>query len=110
MKQVDYSGGTPPDYKCGKCGKAGIKLWRESHTFSPDLRCAVCAAADQDENISDIDSEGKTTCTYGGRSDQIGRYVPAVPDEEGVGYWGYTSVPWRGVIWWRQLPTLAKEA
>jgi hypothetical protein len=43
------------------------------------------------------------------RSDQIGWYVPAIPDMEGVGYWGYTSVPQAGIDWWRKLPTLPNQ-
>lgn len=105
MKQVDYSKAvTPPDYKCGNCDATGIKLWREYQTFQPELRCAVCAAQDQHKDISDIDSEGMHSSDLG-RTDQIGWYVPAVPDEEGAGYWGYTSVPEAGVDWWKRLPT-----
>ena len=40
-----------------------------------------------------------------GRTCQIGWYVPAIPDEEGLGYWGYTSVPQEGIDWWQALPT-----
>lgn len=30
--------------------------------------------------------------------------IPAVPDDRG-GYWGYTSVPEEGYLWWQKLPT-----
>lgn len=106
MKNVDYSStNTPSEYRCGNCGATGVKLWREYQTFSPQLLCADCAAADQHKDISDIGAGGKRTDELGQRTDQIGWYVPAVPDEEGVGYWGYTSVPDAGVVWWRNLPT-----
>lgn len=37
-------------------------------------------------------------------TDSIGFRLPAIPDEEGVGYWGYSSVPQVGVNWWKRLP------
>ena len=46
----------------------------------------------------------------GYRTDQIGWYVPAVPDEQGMGYYWYTTVPPEGCEWWDRLPSLpAKE-
>lgn len=42
-----------------------------------------------------------------GRTDTIGWRVPAVPTEDGEGFWGYSSVPPEGVAWWRALPTRA---
>jgi hypothetical protein len=57
-------------------------------------------------DISEIDDDGKIPFEKRWRTDSIGWYVPAVPDEEGVGYWGYGSVPPEGVAWWRGLPTL----
>lgn len=115
-KTVDYSKPeTPKDYKCGGCGATGCKLWREYSTFSPALACAPCAAKSGDRDISTIDADGRRlTPEYDWesqeRSDQIGWYVPAIPDMEGVGYWGYTSVPQPGIDWWRKLPTLPQGA
>lgn len=40
------------------------------------------------------------------RTDQIGWMVPAVPTEDGTSFWGYTSVPQAGCVWWANLPTL----
>jgi hypothetical protein len=97
MKDVDYSRDTaPPNYKCGKCKITGVKLWREYQTFRPSLFCVHCAEKDQDKHLN-------IGC------DQIGWLVPAVPDEEGVGYWGYTSVPQEGVRWWKSLPIEKKN-
>jgi len=102
MNGVDYSKKTvPADYKCGSCGATGVKLWREYQTVSPALRCCNCAAKEQGKDIHDIDANGMRL----GKTDQIGWYVPAVPDQEGVGYWGYTSVPDAGVRWWKRLQT-----
>lgn len=95
MRGVDYaSGAVPPDYRCASCGAHGCKLWREYQTISPKLLCVACA-----EKV-----QGKRLETGSGACDQIGWYVPAVPDEEGAGFWGYTSVPAAGVAWWKALP------
>lgn len=104
--KVDYSQPTTPaEYKCGTCQKTGVKLWREYNTVAPVLRCALCAAQEQHEDIRDMDADGCHTSTLiRDRTDQIGDYVPAVPDEEGIGFWGYTSIPAAGVRWWRALP------
>lgn len=106
MNGVNYSSTTtPPEYKCGDCGTTGVKLWREYQTMQPNLFCAHCAAKDQGKSISGIDANGMRPSDLD-QTDQIGWLVPAVPDEEGVGYWGYTSVPEAGVNWWKKLPTL----
>ena len=103
---VNYAeAGTPAEYKCANCGATNCKLWRECQTVDPQLLCASCAAKDQNKDISDIDADG-TRSGVNGRTDQIGWYVPAVPDEQGIGYWGYTSIPDVGVNWWKNLPTL----
>jgi DNA-directed RNA polymerase subunit RPC12/RpoP len=115
---------TPRDYKCKKCGAKNCKLYREYQTFHVELRCARCASKDMlktqrehsgwdgDYSIDTLDANGLRTVvdtfckpprTY--QTDQIGMWIPAVPDEEGVGYWGYTSIPQAGCEWWRRLPT-----
>jgi len=100
-------------YVCDDCGASGCKLWREYQTFlnHQHLRCAPCAAANQQKPIDDIDAEGfRTLSEYSWgqdeRSDQIGWLVPAVTTAEGDTFWGYTSVPPDRVTWWRELPTL----
>lgn len=110
---IDYTqSGTPDGYACANCGRTGIKLWRQYQTVAPRLLCAICASIDQGithrgaEHKLDFDADGKRTIwRTGERTDQIVSYVPAVPDEEGEGYWGYTSVPDAGVAWWRRLST-----
>lgn len=88
---VYESHGVPADYVCGECGAKGCKLWRQYQSTNLDLRCCVCAEAQQNKpyNVDNYD---------------IGWYVPAVPTAEGHGYWGYTSVPDEGVEWWKKLP------
>lgn len=44
------------------------------------------------------------------RTDQIGWRIPAVPTEENDTFWGYTSVPEPGCIWWRNLPASVEKA
>jgi len=106
MKGVRYSSAqAPSEYKCGCCGATQVKLWRGYNEVPVKLLCATCAAKEANKNIAGIDSDGRRP-TDMGRTDQIGFFVPAVPDEEDVGYWGYTSVPTAGVNWWRRLPTL----
>lgn len=101
---------TPPNYKCSECGAANCKLWREYQTSPHDktLLCARCAAKAGDKDISSMDEYGRwaedptrPTVTH----DQIGWYVPAVPTEDNDTYWGYTSVPHAGCLWWANLPT-----
>lgn len=107
-EKVDYTTAvTPSDYKCQECGATGCKLWRDGGSFfSIELLCVDCAARDQKKDISSINEEGCRLIGQGmrGRTDQIGWYVPAVPQEERIGYWGYGSVPDAGVQWWKRLP------
>ncbi len=47
---VDYSKQeVPPNYKCGKCGATGCKLWRLYQTFldKQSLLCLKCACDEQ---------------------------------------------------------------
>lgn len=98
----------PPGYCCTKCGKHGVKLWRQYQTLADyiELLCATCAVKDQGKDW-EIGEDGRHADSDFPevRCDQIGWLVPAVPTEEGDTYWGYTSVPLRGVRWWKRLPT-----
>jgi hypothetical protein len=96
----------PPDYKCYKCGNHGIKLWRDyqSSLNTQKLLCATCAADYQKKDISSMDTDGRCDSELGGKIDQIGWLVPAVPREDGTSLWVYMSVPQAGVDWWKKLP------
>ena len=96
----------PSEYKCYKCGKHGVKLWRDYQTFleGQELLCCVCAAESQQKDISSMDNDGRYAPKGTYRIDQIGWLVPAVPKEDGTTLWGYTSVPQAGVEWWKILP------
>ncbi|MFC1638019.1 hypothetical protein ACFL2R_01205 [Patescibacteria group bacterium] len=107
---TNYAKGTVAlDYNCDQCGALGVKLWREYQTFADctELLCADCAAKDQNEDISTMQSDGRYMGKYG-MSDQIGGMMPAVPVEDEDTYWGYTSVPPEGCVWWRNLPNRMK--
>ena len=113
---VYASGLAPKGYRCQRCGGKGIKLWRLWNSFLSHqmLLCARCAAPGRT-----VDADGKSTSPIMARcglpdwkSDQLedevskmGSLAPAVPTEDGQTYWGYTSVPEPGCIWWKSLPT-----
>lgn len=106
----------PVGYTCSKCQTHGVKLWRVYQTMGIELCCAKCAceACDEDIDPKTIDDDGmrpriKEYAQPGERTDQIGIWIPAVPDEEGDGFWGYTSVPDWGCEWWKSLPVLAER-
>lgn len=92
MKPASYhSDEAPDDYVCAECGASGVKLWREYSAFQPTLLCLPCSEKEQQLLL---------------RDDVIGWRTPAIPDEEGVGWWGYTSVPQAGIDWWQRLPSM----
>lgn len=105
---VDYSSTIPPfAYRCGGCGASHCKLWREYQTCADYtvLLCCDCAAKRGDTyDVSNIDESGYRPGDCGD-TDQIGWCVPAVPTKEGDTFWGYSSVPEDGCVWWRHLPT-----
>jgi hypothetical protein len=119
MKVVDSknpfsyaSGKTPSTYCCGDCNVTGVKLWRDYNTFlnHQTLRCCDCAGKKENKFgfVEDIDPNGKIDWEFRGqfmgRTDQIGSLIPAVPTEQNDTFWGYTSVPEDGCVWWRNLP------
>ncbi len=108
---VDYkSVETPPEYKCGKCGRTGVKLWRLYSVFldHQELTCCDCSGDKEGVDTTFVTQEGQIRRKYEGidlgMSDQIGNLIPAVPTQEGDTFWGYTAVPVAGCTWWRQLP------
>tara|TARA_Y100000310_G_scaffold125819_1_gene124551 strand:+ start:2445 stop:2789 length:345 start_codon:yes stop_codon:yes gene_type:complete len=111
---IDYSNSSvPEEYVCSDCGVTNVKLWLPYHTPKVELFCAPCGERNQrghtfnEIDLSTIDGNGTISCA-GARTDALGWLVPAIPDEEGVGYWGYTSVPEAGVLWWQRLATLGE--
>lgn len=101
MSPFSYGDEIPPEYKCDQCRTHGVRLYRDYQTFADATRllCTACAETAGSEPRK-VDPE---------HPDQIGRMVAAVPTEDGDAFWGYTSVPWRGVYWWRSLPTVAGQ-
>lgn len=92
------------DYRCGKCRRDGVKLWRGTHGCPDDdgheLLCAKCLAPDV---VVDESGKSQEAGPHGMRTDQILGWLPAVP--VGDTYWGYSSVPSQDVDWWKALPT-----
>lgn len=95
------------DYRCGKCKREGLKLWRGVHGRADkdgnELLCAACLAPGEV-----INEEGRSyrDASVGGRTDQVRGWLPAIPVDDT--YWGYSSVPSQDVDWWRTLPTYAE--
>lgn len=92
------------DYRCGKCGTVGLKLWRGVHgrrnNEGHELLCAACLAPDI---VVDESGKAQEKGPHGTHTDQIAGWLPAVPTDDT--YWGYTSVPSQDVDWWIALPT-----
>jgi len=88
---IDYLPHKSWNYKCNDCGANECKLWREYQACN--LLCANCV---EKRTKRKLDPE---------RLHSIEWWIAAIPDEEGNGYWGYTSVPEAGVRWWNNLPT-----
>jgi hypothetical protein len=94
MTSFSYDGPPPLEYICSQCGANGVRLYRQYNTFAGylKLKCRACACQDQQ------------TKPLSKSEHCIGFLVAAVPTEEGDTFWGYTSVPDRGVVWWDKLP------
>lgn len=105
---------TPKGYRCDKCRASGVKLWRDYNAFLSDqtLRCADCLCQEKGLDPSKVTPEGKGPCALldGMLTDQLGSRIPAVPTEKDNTYWGYSSVPEAGVVWWKRLPLRKGEA
>ena len=102
-KPFDYQEhGCPEDYRCTRCDKTWVKLWREYNTFMShqSVMCHDCWKETKPKLYAQYNSE-----EYG-HSDQLcGSKVPAIPTEEGDTFWGYCAVPIDGVRWWHRLPS-----
>lgn len=121
MNVVDYStSSVPDDYKCHSCSIVGCKLWRESGFLPVKLECVDCAIKSQKDPKSctsfseknypiEVQEHGSYIDEYGMSCDQIGWLLPAVPTPDNESFWGYTSVPEDGVIWWKKLPLRIKK-
>lgn len=90
--------------KCSECGVSGVKLWRETHAYShaPTLLCVACASAVNGSDPGLVNDRGVRPIANGS-TDQIGWFVPAVPDGNG-NWWGYTSIPQDAYDAWAALP------
>ena len=73
-------------------------------TLDVSLLCCDCAAQDQSEDISSMNEQGYRVGRFQDKDYTIGSFVPAIPDQEGLGYWGYMSIPKAGIDWWERIP------
>jgi len=95
----------PSEYQCVICQTTNVKLWRQYQTFEPKLYCAICAQENQKVSV-DIDCYGCIKHNRLGITNCIENLVPAIPDEEEVGYWGLNAdIPPEAKRWWGLLPT-----
>ena len=97
-----------PLYHCARCLRMGIKLWRPSSTFAVELVCARCAAEEEHEETNvcvTMNAAGRHVNSLGWDTFQIGSYVPAIPTEDGFGYYWYSElIPAEASGWWQRLP------
>lgn len=113
------SGQVPSTYKCGRCGRTHVKLWRDYNTLLDyqELVCAPCITEECKEKGEDRKCETNNDGFHRWadphgfeETDQApGTRMPAVPTEDNDTFWGYTSVPQSGVIWWNNLALGYKE-
>lgn len=98
---VDFSGDIPPPsgYRCLICNAHGVRLWRDWNCIAVyiTLRCYDCVI-DKAEDKKDV--LGKK---YTPESTQIDGLCAAIPTAEGDTFWGYSSAPAEGCVWWRSL-------
>ncbi len=96
---------SPITYRCSKCDAKRCKQWRLDSDSHLVLFCAKCAKVDQGID-SEIDHLGRHR-ENGRNVDRIGKLVPAIPANGGLGYSIYVS---RAEIkWWTGLPTYPSE-
>ncbi len=96
---------TPDGYQCSACGAIDCKLWCEYSTPSPRLLCADCRCREMDIDPNSVDALGRHIDFRDMQTNQLGDWIPAIPDEEGAGYWGYKSAPPEAWRWWTTLLT-----
>lgn len=73
------------DYKCSKCGRTGVRLWRE-YVFIATQAAPVCF-----------------TCA----GDRLKDLLPALPFEDT--YWCLSSAPHASIRWWHGLRAVPGE-
>lgn len=92
-------------YKCSKCGIEDVKLWRQYSTFLNHIKllCVDCALRDQNVNYEVGENGTHFDCDLRKEFNSIEWLVPAVPTTDNT-FWGYTSVPEKDALWWKDLP------
>lgn len=92
-------------YVCGECKASGVRLWRPYAPTDAEFRLLLCrSCATRSHEMRTTSEQRLSAERLFGQTDQIGWLVPAVPDESGTSFYGYTSVPDAGIEWWQRLP------
>lgn len=102
---VDFGGDAPPPpgYRCLLCGASGVRLWREYNCIATaiTLHCFDCAILKNGGTEKQYRFERGEH--YTPDDSEIAGLVAAIPTAEGDTFWGYSSVPAEGCVWWRSL-------
>jgi hypothetical protein len=95
----------PAGYVCGLCNAENGKLWRLYNVFldNQELTCKSCTEALDTSGPDDFDLEPALSSGH-----LCGR-ICAVPTQDNTSFWGFTSIPEDGVVWWRALPDQAEQ-
>lgn len=89
-------GTTPTWYVCEVCGAAGVALYRKAASSHVEMHCAQC--------VREVSRKTKDPATY------HKNFVPAVParghadSRKDAAFYGLTSIPNLGCLWWESLP------
>lgn len=89
------------EYRCVKCSRSNCRLYRYYNTFldHQELFCRSCGELRFPDGAASFPFDSRRPHTLCG-----GSLVSAVPCEDVPTYWGYTSIPSPGVVWWNSLP------
>lgn len=89
---------TPKGYECSRCGRGGLRLFREYGHGGKDLLCAPCVFVAERRS-----ADCPVWPAPAAGSDWVLNLCAAVPTEDGFTFWGFSSVPEDGVRWWNRL-------
>lgn len=82
MSTWSYADRIPPEwYRCSRCGRSRIKLWRLAKEFATQLSCTGCLKL--------------PASAY---------WTPAIPIEGTLDYFAVSTASNSAVAWWNQLP------
>lgn len=101
FENFSYVDTTPPEwYKCDRCNCGGVQLYRDYNTFVSclDVLCANCLAKRNKTSLKKV------------LAGNLNFFVCAIPVEDDATFWGVTSTPSAGCLWYSYLPRHEKES